>query len=135
MNLRFPVPVGYQVCDRLRQIPDFKTTPIVFLSSHSSLRERLQGYECGGTDYLTKPFEPDTLLAKIKVIDETVNERLKLELQAREAEKFRCCTLETMDAQSLALCKIKRFLRQRSFNCLLSRLLRFSRASLEYKCS
>lgn len=95
LDVEMPGLNGYQVCDRLRQIPDFKATPIVFLSSHSSLRERLQGYECGGTDYLTKPFEPDTLLAKIKVIDDTVNERLKLELQAREAEKTAYTALST----------------------------------------
>lgn len=55
LDVEMPGINGYEVCDRLRNLEATKNVPIVFLSSHSSLRERLQGYEVGADDYLINP--------------------------------------------------------------------------------
>ena len=95
LDVEMPGLNGYEVCDQLRQTNQFENTPIVFLSSHCSLRERLQGYESGGTDYLTKPFEPDTLRAKIRVLDDTLSQQNQLRDQAIEAQKTAYSALST----------------------------------------
>lgn len=58
---------GYAICEKIRlnqELPDIK---IIFLSAKVNLSEKLKGYKVGGDDYITKPFEVDELLAKIRV--------------------------------------------------------------------
>ena len=80
LDVEMPGINGYEVCERLRENKQTKEIPIVFLSSHSSLRERMQGYEVGADDYLVKPFEKDHLLARISVL-------LKYQTQRKELSK------------------------------------------------
>ena len=80
LDVEMPGINGYEVCERLRENKQTKEIPIVFLSSHSSLRERMQGYEVGADDYLVKPFEKDHLLARISVL-------LKYQTQRKELGK------------------------------------------------
>ena len=81
LDVEMPGLSGYEVCDQLRQQEPTKKTPIVFLSSHSSLRERMQGYEVGADDYLVKPFEPENLTARIGVLLRYREQNKELEAQ------------------------------------------------------
>ncbi|MCB1877753.1 MAG: response regulator [Chromatiales bacterium] len=87
LDVEMPGINGYEVCEKLRTTDTTKTVPIVFLSSHSSLRERLQGYEVGADDYLVKPFEAEHLLARIKVLLKYREEREELRTQYEMAQK------------------------------------------------
>jgi DNA-binding response OmpR family regulator len=57
---------GLQVCGRLRQVETTKNTPIIFLSVLDSEKDIVDGLKAGGDDYITKPFSPDELLARIE---------------------------------------------------------------------
>jgi DNA-binding response OmpR family regulator len=57
---------GLQVCKRLRQVEATKNTPIIFLSVLDSEKDIVDGLKAGGDDYVTKPFSPDELLARIE---------------------------------------------------------------------
>ena len=87
LDVEMPGINGYEVCDHLRNIDSTKEVPIVFLSSHSSLRERMQGYEVGGDDYMIKPFEKEHLLARINILVKYHNERQELRQQYELAHK------------------------------------------------
>lgn len=87
LDVEMPGINGYEVCDRLRGMTETKDVPIVFLSSHSTLRERLQGYEVGADDYLVKPFEAEHLLARINVLIKYHEERQELRAQYEIAQK------------------------------------------------
>jgi len=87
LDVEMPGINGYEVCDRLRNIEVTKEVPIVFLSSHSSLRERMQGYEVGGDDYLVKPFEKENLIARVQILVKYHNERQELREQYELANK------------------------------------------------
>jgi CheY-like chemotaxis protein len=52
LDVEMPGLNGYEVCDKIRQDSEIAHIPIVFLSSHSSLQERMHGYDVGGTDYV-----------------------------------------------------------------------------------
>ncbi len=54
---------GWAACRRIREKSD---TPILFLTALSSTSDVVQGLELGADDYLTKPFEPEEFLARIK---------------------------------------------------------------------
>ena len=58
---------GYEVCRRLRQDSKFRKTKIIMVSGKGMLSERLEGYEAGVDDYITKPFNGQELLAKVRV--------------------------------------------------------------------
>ncbi len=95
LDVEMPGMNGYEVCDQFRHTPHFLSTPIVFLSAHSNLRERLQGYESGGNDYLTKPFEPETLQAKIRVLTESLEQQKALQKRAQEAQQTAYSAIST----------------------------------------
>jgi len=87
LDVEMPGMNGYEVCDRLKN--DIKTAhiPIIFVSGRDSLTERMQGYEVGGDDYIVKPFEPETLLAKVKVFGKHYQDKSELKDQCETAQK------------------------------------------------
>ncbi|MCB1646704.1 MAG: response regulator, partial [Pseudomonadales bacterium] len=75
-----------EVCERLKSEVITEDIPVVFLSSHSSLQQRLQGYEVGADDYLTKPFEAEHLAARLRVLSSYHKDRLELRNQYSVAQ-------------------------------------------------
>jgi DNA-binding response OmpR family regulator len=94
LDVEMPGKNGYEVCDLLRQSPATRDIPVLFLSGRGSLRERLQGYEAGGDDYLVKPCDPNELNAKVIRLGELHRSRKQLASKAREA------SLAAMEAMS-----------------------------------
>lgn len=86
LDVEMPGMNGYQVCERLAEDPAFSHVPIVFLSSHSSIEERMRGYDVGADDYLVKPFETDNLLARMRVLLRYANEQKTLHAQVSLAQ-------------------------------------------------
>ena len=87
LDVEMPGMNGYQVCEKLREHPVTKDTPVVFLSSHSSLRDRMQGYEVGADDFLVKPFESADLVAKMRILWKYLEEQKLLREQYEMAQK------------------------------------------------
>ena len=58
---------GYDVCKKIKSESETENIKVILISGKAMLSERIQGYEMGADDYITKPFEPEELLAKIKV--------------------------------------------------------------------
>ena len=56
---------GYQTCALIKRSPRFSKTPVVMLSSKDGLFDRARGRMVGSSEYLTKPFTKDTLLAAV----------------------------------------------------------------------
>lgn len=65
LDILMPELDGLEVCKRLRT---FSQVPIVFLSSRDEELDRILGLELGGDDYLTKPFSPRELVARVKAV-------------------------------------------------------------------
>lgn len=58
---------GYSVCRAIRADDACRLTKIIMVSGRAAIDERLRGYEAGADDYITKPFDKQEFLAKIKV--------------------------------------------------------------------
>lgn len=68
LDVMLPDICGYEVCKRIRNIPGFNETKIVIVSAKAIISERIEGYNCGADDYVSKPFHPDEFLAKMIAI-------------------------------------------------------------------
>jgi len=82
LDLMLPGMSGYEVIETLRARPDLRTTPILVLSALSSPSARIRGLRDGADDYMTKPFLPEELIARVRTL---VTARL-LERRNREIE-------------------------------------------------
>lgn len=58
---------GYETCRRLRTEALSADIPVIFLSGHDELEDRLRAYDAGGSDFISKPFSPDEVLRKAAV--------------------------------------------------------------------
>lgn len=67
LDIMMPDIDGYEVCKRLRMTPSLRYTRILVVSVKAMVAERLKGYQAGADDYITKPFDGDELLAKVRV--------------------------------------------------------------------
>ena len=81
LDIMMPGIDGYDVCKKLRAHKELSNTKVLFLSAKVQMAEKLKGYRVGGDDYITKPFDDDEVLAKIKVFL-----RLKYEEEVSNAD-------------------------------------------------
>lgn len=68
LDVMMPVADGLEVCRRMRADERHARTPILFLSARGEEIDRVLGLEMGGDDYLTKPFSPRELVARVRAI-------------------------------------------------------------------
>jgi two-component system, OmpR family, alkaline phosphatase synthesis response regulator PhoP len=66
LDVMLPGHDGFELCRRIRMGEKMARTPVVFLTARSDEVDRVLGLEIGGDDYITKPFSPRELVARIK---------------------------------------------------------------------
>jgi two-component system alkaline phosphatase synthesis response regulator PhoP len=81
LDLLLPKLDGLAVCREIRRDPRTKAIPVLMLTARSEEMDKLTGFEAGADDYLTKPFSPRELVARIKALL-----RRKEPVQAEKAE-------------------------------------------------
>ena len=68
LDLVMPGMSGYEICKALKSDPATQAIPILFVSGHGEVDDRLKGLELGAEDYIAKPFNFRELLTRLKVI-------------------------------------------------------------------
>ncbi len=58
---------GYETCQRLKTDPETKDIPVIFMTALSSRENKVKGFSVGAVDYVTKPIQPEEVLARIKL--------------------------------------------------------------------
>ncbi len=88
LDIRMPGMDGFEVCRRLKADPVTRDVPVVFLSAASEMKDKLQGFAAGAVDFVTKPFQRDELLARVRTHVELHRLRHQLEglVDARTVE-------------------------------------------------
>ena len=66
LDIMMPQMDGYEFCKQVRRY--YEDMPILMLTAKSELSQKVKGFELGADDYLTKPFEVDELLVRIKAL-------------------------------------------------------------------
>ena len=65
LDIMMPVMDGMTMLEKLREV---STVPVILLTAKSEEDDKLQGYDYGADDYITKPFSPKVLIAKVKAL-------------------------------------------------------------------
>jgi len=71
---------GIEVCRRLRRLPETANVPIIMLTARGEEADRIRGLETGADDYVTKPFSPRELIARVAAVLRRVRPALAGEL-------------------------------------------------------
>lgn len=66
LDIMMPNLSGYDLCKRLKANEDTHDIPIIFISALDEIFDKIKAFEIGGVDYITKPFQPEEVLARIK---------------------------------------------------------------------
>lgn len=88
LNGEMPDMDGFEVCRRLRAEPATKEIPVLFLTAKSERDDIVQGFAAGGNDYLTKPFRPKELQARIRTHLLVRSQRQEIERANRDLREL-----------------------------------------------
>jgi diguanylate cyclase (GGDEF)-like protein len=66
LDVMMPVMDGFETCRRLKADSALSDIPVIFMSSLSETHDKLAGFRAGGVDYLTKPFQIEEVLARVR---------------------------------------------------------------------
>src|SRR5580700_6738547 len=68
LDVMLPGADGFDLCRQIRQTPKLSSTPVIFLTAKTAEADRVKGLELGGDDYITKPFSPRELVARVRSV-------------------------------------------------------------------
>ncbi|OUR74070.1 hybrid sensor histidine kinase/response regulator [Arcobacter sp. 31_11_sub10_T18] len=66
LDIKMPNIDGFEICKLIKQEPNLKEIPIIFISAFDDIHHKIEAFDNGGVDYITKPFEPKEVLARVK---------------------------------------------------------------------
>jgi len=66
LDIMMPGIDGYETCRQLKENPKTKDIPIIFVTALTAIKSRVQGFEMGAVDYITKPFQQEEVIARIQ---------------------------------------------------------------------
>ena len=67
LDTKMPGMNGFETCRRLRQLPRLGETPVIFMTALSESEDRVSAFAAGGDDYVTKPFQYQEVLARVRL--------------------------------------------------------------------
>ncbi len=66
LDILMPGMDGYEVCEALKADPTLKDVPVIFISALNEVGDKMKGFSAGGVDYISKPFQTEEVLARVK---------------------------------------------------------------------
>ena len=82
LDWMLPMLSGIEVCRQLRRRPRTANVPIIMLTARGEEGDKIRGLECGADDYVTKPFSPAELIARVRAVMRRAQPGLEAEMLA-----------------------------------------------------
>jgi signal transduction histidine kinase len=114
LDINMPDINGYEVCQKLKSMPETKEIPVIFISALDNVFDKVKAFEAGGIDYITKPFQCEEVMARVKnhlnlrLLQKQLleqNTRLQQEIKYRQQSEDR--EREKVQELRLALAQLK----------------------------
>src|SRR5690242_4731841 len=67
LDVMMPGIDGFETCRRMRRLPRLEQTPVIFMTALSDAQDKVRAFEAGANDYVTKPFQQEEVLARVRV--------------------------------------------------------------------
>lgn len=106
LDINMPEMDGLEVCDRLKKMDHSKDIPIIFLTAKTDKETILEGFKLGGVDYITKPFFPEELMARIGTHLELKFSRDLINQKAEEIAKVNKALVKTNEEKTRYLARL-----------------------------
>lgn len=103
LDVKMPEMNGFELCTKMREIVGDEQTEIVFHTSSTDLEERLQGYEVGANDFITKPIGVGELRKKAHSIVARGKERREIEEQSENNSQLIKSVLSDLGEQNMLI--------------------------------
>ena len=102
LDIMMPKINGFEVCKTIRSVSNI---PIILLTAREEEEDKLHGYDLGADDYVTKPFSPKVLVAKVKaLLKRTLSDNINKNLSNFDGLKINKLSHEvTLDGTQLSL--------------------------------
>jgi two-component system sensor histidine kinase/response regulator len=81
LDINMPEMTGYELCERLKSNEKLAPIPVIFLSAMGDTGDKVKAFQCGGVDYITKPFQIEEVQARVETHVEL--QRLQRALQVQ----------------------------------------------------
>ena len=65
-DIEMPIMTGYELCSAVKNDPDLRTIPFILLSTLADAQDIIKGLHCGADNYVTKPYDPQFLIARVE---------------------------------------------------------------------
>lgn len=95
LDIMMPGLDGFETCRRLKSIPEAQSIPIIFMTAISDTISKIEGFNLGAVDYITKPFQQEEVLARInthlticQLQKQMQLKNLELEVRNQELDAF-----------------------------------------------
>jgi signal transduction histidine kinase len=92
LDINMPKMNGYEVCQQLKADEQTRDIPVIFLSALGEPLDKVQAFQVGGVDYITKPFQVEEVLARVE--NHLTLRRMQLELQQAKVDALRALAQE-----------------------------------------
>ena len=88
LDVSLPGIDGYEACRRLKAEPDTAEIPVIFITVYTDTEHKVQGFQAGGIDYITKPFQEQEIFARVTthLRLRELAEQLEVKVRERTAE-------------------------------------------------
>ncbi len=87
LDITMPEMSGYEVCRILKARESTRAIPVIFLSSHDEVADKVTAFRAGGVDYVTKPFQVEEVMARLESQLQIARLRTELEEKQRDLER------------------------------------------------
>ena len=87
LDVKMPELDGFELCNLIKAKRALKNIPVIFITGMGKTENKVKGFEMGGVDYVTKPFNKHELLARIKTHLSLSDAKKKLSKQAADLKK------------------------------------------------
>ncbi|NEP62031.1 MAG: response regulator [Symploca sp. SIO2G7] len=100
LDVMMPVMNGYEVCQQLKKNPKTASIPVIFLTALDDSLDKIKGFEVGGVDYITKPFQVEEVVVRIEHQLKIIHLQKQLEWQYAQLQQSEKRLLTIIDSMS-----------------------------------